>query len=230
MAAAVPYTEHDMGQEPSNRSGPPIFGNGAPYVSGQLTKYQKTTEGQKRTRNQVFLNSLNSLNENSIRIIKNKFCREYIEPDETELDVTNMVRLVIPSLKISVQLWTIDGQPVGSLADIGKKIELAGVVSSLVRKDNYERKSLTLDDIVENPDHPEQELYKLPDLLLKAFGDFAFEKMFLHTGLKCQNPLKKPYLTKYFNTSPKNINEIKLMVNNVEQYLIQYLKKNDEAN
>ena len=39
--------------------------------------------------------------------------------------------------------------------------------------------------------------------------------------------LKKNYLTKYFNTSPKNINEIKLMVNNVEQYLIQYLKKND---
>ena len=39
--------------------------------------------------------------------------------------------------------------------------------------------------------------------------------------------LKKPYLTKFFNTSPKNINEIKLMVNKVNLYLKKYLNKND---
>ena len=42
--------------------------------------------------------------------------------------------------------------------------------------------------------------------------------------------LKKPYLTKYFNTSPKNINEIKLMANKVDKYLTQYLKLNDKYN
>ena len=42
--------------------------------------------------------------------------------------------------------------------------------------------------------------------------------------------LKKPHLTKYFNTSPKNINEIKLMANKVEVYLTEYLKLNDKHN
>ena len=35
--------------------------------------------------------------------------------------------------------------------------------------------------------------------------------------------LKKRYLTKFFNTSPKNINEIKLMVNKVNSYLKKYI-------
>ena len=36
--------------------------------------------------------------------------------------------------------------------------------------------------------------------------------------------LKKQYLAKFFNTSPKNINEIKLMVNKVNSYLKKYIK------
>ena len=32
--------------------------------------------------------------------------------------------------------------------------------------------------------------------------------------------LKKPYFTKYYKKSPKNINEIKNMVKKVNQYLI----------
>ena len=35
--------------------------------------------------------------------------------------------------------------------------------------------------------------------------------------------LKKRYLAKFFNTSPKNINEIKLMVNKVNSYLKKYI-------
>ena len=34
--------------------------------------------------------------------------------------------------------------------------------------------------------------------------------------------LKKPYFTKYYKDSPKNINEIKNMVNKVEKYLHAY--------
>ena len=68
-------------------------------------------------------------------------------------------------------------------------------------------------------------LVAMNDFLVKNFLKNKISYITIHrTMLKL---LKKPYLTKYFNTSPKNINEIKLMVNNVEQYLIQYLKKND---
>ena len=37
--------------------------------------------------------------------------------------------------------------------------------------------------------------------------------------------LKKPYFTKYYKKTPKNINDIKIMVNKVEKYLHYYLDK-----
>ena len=36
--------------------------------------------------------------------------------------------------------------------------------------------------------------------------------------------LKKPYFTKYYSSRPKNINDVKLMVNKVKDYLNEYLK------
>ena len=36
--------------------------------------------------------------------------------------------------------------------------------------------------------------------------------------------LKKPYFTKYYSSKPKNINDIKNMVEKVNQYLNNYLK------
>ena len=37
--------------------------------------------------------------------------------------------------------------------------------------------------------------------------------------------LKKPYFTKYYNTCPRNLNDIKNMVKKVDQYLELYLVK-----
>ena len=42
--------------------------------------------------------------------------------------------------------------------------------------------------------------------------------------------LKKPYFTKYYNKSPKNINDIKNMVKKVKKYLNKYLKKMKNLN
>ena len=41
--------------------------------------------------------------------------------------------------------------------------------------------------------------------------------------------LKKPYFTRYYQKSPKNINDIKSMVNKVEKYLHKFLKKNENS-
>ena len=40
--------------------------------------------------------------------------------------------------------------------------------------------------------------------------------------------LKKPYLSKHYDKSPKNINEIENMVNKVKKYLHNYLKLNEK--
>ena len=34
--------------------------------------------------------------------------------------------------------------------------------------------------------------------------------------------LKKPYFTKYYSLKPKNINDVKIMVNKVRNYLNEY--------
>ncbi len=40
--------------------------------------------------------------------------------------------------------------------------------------------------------------------------------------------LKKPYFTKYYNASPKNINEIKFMVDKVKKYICKNINKNEK--
>ena len=39
--------------------------------------------------------------------------------------------------------------------------------------------------------------------------------------------LKKPYLKKYYSSKPRNINDIKIMVQKVNQYVDEYFKFND---
>ena len=41
--------------------------------------------------------------------------------------------------------------------------------------------------------------------------------------------LKKPYFSRYYGKSPKNLNEIKNMVNKVKKYLHNYLKLNEKT-
>ena len=38
--------------------------------------------------------------------------------------------------------------------------------------------------------------------------------------------LKKPYFTKYYRIKPRNINDIKIMVKRVNQYVDEYFKVN----
>ena len=71
-------------------------------------------------------------------------------------------------------------------------------------------------------------LVSMNDFLVKNYLNNNISYITIHrTMLKL---LKKPHLAKYFNTSPKNINEIKLMANKVEVYLTEYLKLNDKHN
>ena len=67
-------------------------------------------------------------------------------------------------------------------------------------------------------------LVSINDALVKYYLNNEISYISIHTVML--KLLKKPYLTKFFNTSPKNINEIKLMVNKVNLYLKKYLNKN----
>ena len=71
-------------------------------------------------------------------------------------------------------------------------------------------------------------LVSMNDFLVKNYLNNKISYITIHTTIL--KLLKKPYLMKYFNTSPKNINEIKLMSNKVEHYLKRYLKLNDKNN
>ena len=39
--------------------------------------------------------------------------------------------------------------------------------------------------------------------------------------------LKKPYLMKFYKIKPRNINDIKIMVQRVDEYVNKYLKSNN---
>jgi len=71
-------------------------------------------------------------------------------------------------------------------------------------------------------------LVSMNDFLVQNYLNNNISYISIHTTML--KLLKNPYLTKHFNTSPKNINEIKLMANKVEQYLTQYLELNDKNN
>ncbi len=68
-------------------------------------------------------------------------------------------------------------------------------------------------------------LVSINDALVKKYLNNQISYISIHKLLL--KLLKKPYLTKFFNTSPKNINEIKLMVNRVNFYLNEYLEINE---
>ncbi len=68
-------------------------------------------------------------------------------------------------------------------------------------------------------------LVAINDNLVKRYLNMNISYIELHKKILIL--LKKPYFVKYFNTKPKNINEIKIMVGKVEDYLNKYFNKND---
>ena len=66
-------------------------------------------------------------------------------------------------------------------------------------------------------------LVSLNDALVKKYLDYKISYISIH---KIMNKLlKKPYFTKYYSQRPKNINDIKIMVQIVNQYIDEYLTK-----
>ncbi len=65
-------------------------------------------------------------------------------------------------------------------------------------------------------------LIALNDALVKMYLDNSIKYITIHTMLL--KLLKKPYFAQYYKRSPKNINDIKNMVNKVENYLQKNLK------
>ena len=68
-------------------------------------------------------------------------------------------------------------------------------------------------------------LVSINDILVKNYLDNKISYISIH--YKMLELLKKPYFTKYYSSSPKNIKDIKSMVEIVNQYLIKELKVND---
>ena len=66
-------------------------------------------------------------------------------------------------------------------------------------------------------------LVSLNDALVKKYLDYEISYILIHTLMI--KLLKKPYFSKYYSLKPKNINDIKTMVQRVNQYVDEYLKK-----
>ena len=66
-------------------------------------------------------------------------------------------------------------------------------------------------------------LVSLNDALVKKYLDYEISYISIHTLMI--RLLKKPYFSKYYYSKPKNINDIKTMVQRVNQYVDEYLKK-----
>ena len=67
-------------------------------------------------------------------------------------------------------------------------------------------------------------LVTINDELVKRYLNLNLPYIQIHK--KLIELLKKPYFIKYFNTSPKNIDDIKNMVIKVKEYLNKYFNKN----
>ena len=65
-------------------------------------------------------------------------------------------------------------------------------------------------------------LISLNDALVKMYLRNSIKYISIHEMLL--KLLKKPYFTKYYKSSPKNINDIKNMVNKVDKFLQKYLE------
>tara|TARA_A100001011_G_scaffold166019_1_gene174678 strand:+ start:2184 stop:3356 length:1173 start_codon:yes stop_codon:yes gene_type:complete len=68
-------------------------------------------------------------------------------------------------------------------------------------------------------------LVSINDMLVKKYLANKIPYIFIHN--KLLELLKKPYFAKYYSSSPKNIKDIKSMVEIVNQYLTKNLKVND---
>ena len=66
-------------------------------------------------------------------------------------------------------------------------------------------------------------LVSLNDALVKKYLDYEISYILIHTLMI--KLLKKPYFSKYYSLKPKNINDIKTMVQSVNQYVDEYLRK-----
>ena len=64
-------------------------------------------------------------------------------------------------------------------------------------------------------------LVSLNDALVKKYLDHQISYILIHTLML--KLLKKPYFSKYYSSKPKNINDIKIMVQRVNQYVNKYL-------
>jgi len=65
-------------------------------------------------------------------------------------------------------------------------------------------------------------LVSLNDILVKKYLESKIPYYFIHE--KMLELLKKPYFTKYYSSKPKNIKDIKIMVEKVDQYIDRYLR------
>ena len=67
-------------------------------------------------------------------------------------------------------------------------------------------------------------LVLINDILVKNYLDNKISYISIHN--KMLKLLKKPYFTKYYRIKPRNINDIKIMVKRVNQYVDEYFKVN----
>ena len=65
-------------------------------------------------------------------------------------------------------------------------------------------------------------IVSLNDALVKKYLENKISYITIHNSML--KLLKKPYLKKYYSSKPKNINEIKIMVQKVNKYVDEYLK------
>tara|TARA_Y200000002_G_scaffold373975_1_gene373960 strand:- start:4204 stop:5370 length:1167 start_codon:yes stop_codon:yes gene_type:complete len=66
-------------------------------------------------------------------------------------------------------------------------------------------------------------LVSLNDALVKKYLNYKISYFSIHSIMI--KLLKKPYFTKFYSTKPNNINDIKIMVQRVNQYVDQYIIK-----
>ena len=71
-------------------------------------------------------------------------------------------------------------------------------------------------------------LVTINDTLVKLYLEKSIKYISIHKLLI--KLLKKPYFVKYYDTRPKNINDIKNMVNKVKKYLLRYSNFNEKFN
>ena len=68
-------------------------------------------------------------------------------------------------------------------------------------------------------------IVSLNDALVKKYLEHKISYISIHNSML--KLLKTPFLNKYYSSRPKNINDIKFMVQKVNQYVDEYFKSNE---